>query len=59
VLREKIQSHAAAFERTSDLDELLRRLDRRRVQLRDKAFVLGTRLFAEKPQAFVDHIGQH
>lgn len=49
VLRQKIESHAQAFERTRDLDELLRRLDRRRVQLQTKAFALGSRLFADKP----------
>jgi CHAD domain-containing protein len=50
VLRRKIASHAQAFERTQDLDELLRRLDRRRVQLQDKAFALGSQLFGDKPQ---------
>jgi hypothetical protein len=49
VLRQKIESHAQVFERTRDLDELLRRLDRRRVQLQAKAFALGSRLFADKP----------
>jgi CHAD domain-containing protein len=49
VLRHKIESHADAFERIRDLDELLRRLDRRRIQLQDKAFRLGARLFADKP----------
>jgi CHAD domain-containing protein len=46
VLRHKIESHAQA----SELDELLRRLDRRRVQLQDRALVLGARLFADKPR---------
>jgi CHAD domain-containing protein len=44
VLRCKLESR-----RTDDLDELLRRLDRRRVQLQRKAFTLGSRLFADKP----------
>jgi len=54
VLRHKIESHADAFERARDLDELLRRLDRRRVQLQRKAFVLGSRLFADEPRVFED-----
>ena len=49
VLRRKIESHGRAFQRTRDLDELLRRLDRRRVQLQAKAFTLGSRLFTDKP----------
>lgn len=47
VLRARIESHSSAFERTRDLDELLRRVDRRRVQLQDRAFTLGSRLFAD------------
>jgi CHAD domain-containing protein len=54
VLRHKIESHAKAFERARELDELLRRLDRRRVQLQRKAFLLGSRLFADKPRAFLE-----
>lgn len=49
VLRHKIECHAGAFEHLRDLDELLRRLDRRRVQLQAKAIALGSRLFADKP----------
>jgi CHAD domain-containing protein len=59
VLRLKIASHAKAFERTRDLDELLRRLDRRRVQLQNKAFVQGSRLFAAKPPAFARQVSKH
>lgn len=59
VLRHKIESHASAFEHTRDLDELLRRVDRRRVQLQNKAFVLGSRLFAGKPRVFTQQIGKH
>lgn len=53
VLRLKIESQPQAFERSRDLDDLLRRLDRRRVQLQDEAFALGSRLFADKPRVFV------
>jgi CHAD domain-containing protein len=49
VLRSKIESHVGAFERKQDLDELLRRLDRRRVQLQNESFTLGSRVFADKP----------
>jgi CHAD domain-containing protein len=59
VLRSKIESHAHVLERTRDLDELLRRLDRRRVQLQDKAFVLGSRLFADKPAVFAQHLSSY
>jgi hypothetical protein len=59
VLRHKLESHAHAFERTRDLDELLGRLDRRRVQLQGKAFRLGSRLFADKPRVFTQNIGKH
>jgi hypothetical protein len=59
VLRLKIETHANAFERTRDLDELLRRLDRRRVQLQDKAFGLGSRLFADKPRAFAQQMSKY
>lgn len=49
VLGSKIANHAGAFERKQDLDELLRQVDRRRVQLQHESFTLGTRLFADKP----------
>jgi CHAD domain-containing protein len=58
VLRLQIESHAEAFERTRDLDELLRRLDRRRIQLQNKAFGLGSRLFADKPPVFTQPLSQ-
>ena len=59
VLRLKIESHAQAFERTRDLDDLLRRLDRRRGQLQDRAFALGSRLFADKPRVFAQPLGKY
>jgi CHAD domain-containing protein len=59
VLRSKIESHTQVLERTRDLDELLRRLDRRRVQLQDKAFALGSRLFADKPAVFAQHLSRY
>ena len=59
VLRLKIESHAKAFERTRDLDELLRRLDRRRVQLQDRAFALGSRLFGDNHGAFAHPLGKY
>lgn len=59
VLRRKIETHPKAFARTQDLDELLRRLDRRRVQLQDEAFVLGSKLFADEPRVFTRRMGKH
>jgi len=59
VLRSRIENHAQAISRTRDLDELLRRIDRRRVQLQDKAFVLGSRLFADKPAVFAQHLSRY
>jgi CHAD domain-containing protein len=59
VLRFKIESHATAFERARDLDELLHRLDRRRVQLQDRAFALGSRLFADQPTVFAQQLSKH
>jgi hypothetical protein len=59
VLRTKIESHAKAFERERDLDELLRRLDQRRVQLQDDAFALGAKLFADKPGVFTRQLGKY
>lgn len=59
VLRLKIESHVQAFERTRDLDDLLRRLDRRRVRLQDEAFALGARLFSPKPRVFAQSLGKY
>ena len=59
VLRQKIESHAEAFERTRDLDELLRALDGRRVQLQDEAFALAARLFADNPRVFTRQVGKY
>jgi CHAD domain-containing protein len=59
VLRSKIQSHAQALDHARDLDELLRRLDRRRVQLQDKAFGQASRLFADKPSVFAQHLSRY
>jgi len=59
VLRAKIAGHAKSFAHPKDLDELLRLLDRRRVQLQDEAFDIGSRLFKGKPRAFVLRIGKH
>jgi CHAD domain-containing protein len=49
VLRQRIESHARTFEHARDLDELLHRLDRRRVQLQNQAFAAGSRLFTDRP----------
>jgi CHAD domain-containing protein len=51
VLRQKISSHAGAFE-TRDRDALVAMLDRRRKQLQGRAFKLGARIFGEKPRRF-------
>ena len=39
--------------------ELLHRLDRRRVQLQDRAFALGSRLFADQPTVFAQQLSKH
>lgn len=59
VLRSKIEAHANAFELARDLDELLHRLDRRRVQLQDKAFALGSRLFADQATVFAQQMSHY
>lgn len=58
VLRTKVKSHRDAFE-GKDHDALVAVLDRRRKQLQDKSFVLGARVFEEKPRHFVGRIGQY
>lgn len=58
VLRARVTSHAEAFE-GEDYDALIAVLDRRRKRLQDRAFVLGARIFEEKPRRFVGRIGQY
>lgn len=59
VLRQRIECHGNAFERQQELDELLQLLDRRRVQLQDKALTLGSRIFDDKPRAFAQRLGKY
>lgn len=58
VLREKIRSHADAFE-ANDRDTLVAMLERRRKQLQKKAFRLGARIYEEQPRRFVSRIGTY
>lgn len=59
VLQYKITTHAQAFDRKQDMDALLHLVNRRRVLLQDKAFALGSRLFAHKPRVFTQLLGKY
>jgi CHAD domain-containing protein len=52
VLRQKAQEHGDAIPYREDLSAFLSLIDRRRLEVRKKAIVLGHRLFEEKPGAF-------
>lgn len=52
VLREKIIEHKNVFPDAASRSALLALLDRCRVQLQDKAFVLGARVYEERPREF-------
>ena len=59
LLRSKVVSHKAAFPDVASRGALLALLDRLRMELRDKAMVLGRRLYEEKPSAFKARFGQY
>jgi CHAD domain-containing protein len=50
VLRERLQDIAGSI--TADVDPVFGLIDHRREQLQQEAFLLGRRLYAEKPSAF-------
>lgn len=58
VLHTKIKAHRDAFD-DPDHDALVAVLARRRKQLQDKAYRLGTRIYQEKPGRFVKRIGRY
>jgi CHAD domain-containing protein len=59
VLREKALQLRVAFPNASARAALLASIDRRSTELRDKAVVLGRRLYEERPAAFAARLGQY
>jgi CHAD domain-containing protein len=55
VLREKAEANRDAI--ATDLGLLLALIDRRRLELRDRALALGRQLYEEKPGAFATRLG--
>lgn len=59
LLRAKVIYNNAAFPDAASRGALLALIDRLRMELRDKAMVLGRRLYEEKPSAFKARFGQY
>jgi CHAD domain-containing protein len=59
VLREKVTAHPAAFKTAADQGALLALIDRCCAQLREKALVLGRRIYEEKPSVFESRLHQY
>jgi CHAD domain-containing protein len=59
VLRAKVLYNKADFPGPAPRGTLLALIDRLRTELRDKAMVLGRRLYEEKPSAFEARFGQY
>ncbi|HTV50497.1 MAG TPA: CHAD domain-containing protein [Steroidobacteraceae bacterium] len=59
VLRAKIELRREAFPDPASRAALLALIDRCRTQLQDKAFVLGERIFREKPRSFAARFGRY
>ena len=59
VLRERVLYNKAEFPGAAPRGVLLALIDRLRTELRDKAMVLGRRLYEEKPSAFEARFGQY
>jgi CHAD domain-containing protein len=59
VLRERVLEHKGAFPDTSSRSALLALIDRCRVELQDKAFVLGARIYEERPKEFETRFGRY
>lgn len=59
VLRSKVLYNKAEFPGAAPRGTLLALIDRLRTELRDKAMVLGRRLYEEKPVAFEERFGQY
>jgi hypothetical protein len=56
VLKERAITHSEALVDSSEIYKLIVLLNHRRIQLQYKATSLGSRLFAEKPKAFVSRL---
>jgi CHAD domain-containing protein len=52
VLREKVTAEPDAFGGDNALETLLALIDRRREELRQEAFLLGRRLYCDRPRVF-------
>lgn len=59
VLRERVLEHKGAFPDTASRSALLAFIDRWRVELEDKAFVLGARIYEERPKEFAARFGRY
>ena len=59
VLRDKALGSREPVADDAELSALIALIDRRRAELRDKAFVLGDRIYEEKPKAFAARFGQY
>jgi CHAD domain-containing protein len=59
VLREKIVAHRKAFRSAADQEALLALVDRCGAQLREKAVILGRRIYEEKPAAFQSRLHRY
>jgi CHAD domain-containing protein len=59
VLRGKVLEHKDAFPDAAGCETLLALIDRCRGRLQEKAFLLGLRIYEEKPAAFGSRLGQY
>jgi CHAD domain-containing protein len=59
LLRSRVLYNKAAFAEATSRGALLALIDRLRTELRDKAMVLGRRLYEEKPAAFETRFGRY
>jgi CHAD domain-containing protein len=59
VLRERILGDASVVQDAAALGALIALIDRRRSELQGKAFVLGRRIYEEKPKVFAARFGKY
>jgi CHAD domain-containing protein len=59
VLRDTVLANQTVFRDDATQSALLALIDRCQSELREKALLLGSRLYEEKPQAFVSRFGQY
>ena len=59
ILREQVAAHPDAFRDGGSQGALLALIDRRRIELLDKAIILGKRLYEDRPQEFASRFGQY